>query len=54
MTSYLTCPNCGEQARFDERYGPGDEIWLVCMACGKPTDDKELALANVEPAGVVQ
>lgn len=46
MTSELTCPNCGESARFDERYGPQDEIWLVCTLCGKPTDEKELAAAQ--------
>lgn len=50
MTGELICPNCGDEARFDERYGPDDQIWLVCMACGKPTDDKELAQANEEPA----
>ncbi len=49
MTSFLTCPNCGELARFDERYGPEDAIWLVCKECGKPTDDIELAMANIEP-----
>lgn len=53
MTGELICPNCGEAARFDERYGPGDEIWVVCTKCGAPTDDLELALANTEPAAEV-
>jgi hypothetical protein len=53
VTGELTCPNCGKPARFDERYGPGDAVWIVCMLCGKPTDDLELALAQ-EPEGLIQ
>jgi len=46
MTSPLTCPNCGRKTSFREIYGPGDQVWLQCSACGAPTDDAELAAAQ--------
>lgn len=44
----MICPNCGEESRFTERFGPDADIWLACDHCGKQTDEKELAAANEE------
>ncbi len=46
----MICPNCSRDADFREVYGPDDSMHLECMACGAPTDDRELALAQ-EPEG---
>ncbi len=45
MTSELTCPNCGYEARFFEIYASG-HAWWKCSLCGQPTDDAELAAAQ--------
>lgn len=56
------CPNCGEQADFEERTGSfvethgldcgpyerWTETWLVCSECGAETDEQELMSANKE------
>lgn len=52
MTSELICPNCSQEKRFVEVYGPNDDFCLRCTGCGKCTDEAELALAQEE--GTIQ